>query len=115
MGVQESGIVALIHSTYHVLGLRAFFTFNDKEVRAWTIPTGTPAVKAAGTVHPHSERGFIKAETVNWENLVKEGSVGHARETGHYRIEGRDYVVRDGDVLLFRFSVDRKSTRLNSS
>ena len=105
LGVQESGIVTLIHSTYHVLGLRTFFTFNDKEVRAWTVPTGTTAVKAAGTVHTDFERGFIKAETVNWENLVKEGSVGHARETGHYRIEGRDYVVKDGDVLLFRFSV----------
>jgi GTP-binding protein YchF len=105
LGVGESGISGLIHSTYHVLGLRTFFTFNDKEVRAWTIPTGTTAVKAAGTVHTDFERGFIKAETVNWENLVKEGSVGHARETGHYRIEGRDYVVKDGDVLLFRFSV----------
>jgi ribosome-binding ATPase YchF (GTP1/OBG family) len=105
LGVQESGIAALIRSTYHVLGLRTFFTFNDKEVRAWTVPAGTAAVKAAGTVHTDFERGFIKAETVNWEDLVKEGSVGHARETGHYRIEGRDYVVRDGDVLLFRFSV----------
>ena len=105
LGVQESGIVALIHGTYHVLGLRTFFTFNEKEVRAWTAPTGVTAVKAAGTVHTDFERGFIKAETVNWEDLVKAGSVGHARETGHYRIEGRDYVVRDGDVLLFKFSV----------
>ena len=105
LGVKESGIAALIHSTYHVLGLRTFFTFNDKEVRAWTVLAGATAVKAAGTIHTDFERGFIKAETVNWEDLVKEGSVGHARETGHYRIEGRDYVVRDGDVLLFRFSV----------
>ncbi|MCX6913018.1 MAG: redox-regulated ATPase YchF [Verrucomicrobia bacterium] len=105
LGVQESGVEALIHSTYQVLGLRTFFTFNEKEVRAWTVPSGATAVKAAGTIHTDFERGFIKAETVNWEDLVKEGSVGHARETGHYRIEGRDYVVRDGDVLLFRFSV----------
>ena len=105
LGVKESGIEALIHGTYHVLGLRTFFTFNDKEVRAWTIPAGGTAVKAAGTIHTDFERGFIKAETVNWVDLVKEGSVGHARETGHYRIEGRDYVVRDGDVLLVRFSV----------
>jgi len=105
LGVQESGIVALIHSTYQVLGLRTFFTFNDKEVRAWTISAGQTAVKAAATIHTDFERGFIKAETVNWETLVKEGSVGHARETGHYRIEGRDYVVRDGDVLLFKVSV----------
>jgi GTP-binding protein YchF len=105
LGVKESGAEALIHSTYQLLGLRTFFTFNDKEVRAWTVPTGATAVKAAGTVHTDFERGFIKAETVNWSDLVKEGSVGHARETGHYRIEGRDYVVRDGDVLLFKFSV----------
>jgi ribosome-binding ATPase len=105
LGVKESGADALIRSTYHVLGLRTFFTFNEKEVRAWTIPAGEVAVKAAGRVHTDFERGFIKAETVNWEDLVKEGSVGHARERGRYRIEGRDYVVREGDVLLFRFSV----------
>lgn len=105
LGVKESGVAALIGAAYHVLGLRTFFTFNEKEVRAWPIPTGATAVKAAGTVHTDFERGFIKAETVNWADLVKEGSVAHVRETGHYRIEGRDYVVRDGDVLLFRFSV----------
>ncbi len=105
LAVAESGVSALIRSTYHVLGLRTFFTFNEKEVRAWTIQAGETAVKAAGTIHTDFARGFIKAETVNWEDLVKLGSVGHARETGHYRIEGRDYVVRDGDVLLFRFSV----------
>ena len=103
--VQESGVAALIRSTYQLLGLRTFFTFNDNEVRAWTLPAGATAVKAAGTVHTDFERGFIKAETVNWEELVKAGSVGHARETGHYRIEGRDYLVHDGDVLLFKFSV----------
>jgi ribosome-binding ATPase YchF (GTP1/OBG family) len=105
LGVNESGMAALIRSAYHVLGLRTFFTFNEKEVRAWPIHSGETAVKAAGTIHTDFERGFIKAETVNWEDLVKQGSIGHARETGHYRIEGRDYVVRDGDVLLFRFSV----------
>ena len=96
---------ALIRATYHVLGLRTFFTFNEKEVRAWTIHAGDTAVRAAGTIHTDFERGFIKAETVNWDDLVKCGSVGHARETGHYRIEGRDYVVKDGDVLLFKFNV----------
>ena len=105
LGVAESGLSTLIHSTYHVLGLRTFFTFNEQEVRAWTIHAGDTAVKAAGTIHTDFERGFIKAETVNWEDLVKCGSVGRARETGHYRIEGRDYVVKDGDVLLFRFNV----------
>jgi ribosome-binding ATPase YchF (GTP1/OBG family) len=105
LGVSESGAAALIRSTYHVLGLRTFFTFNDKEVRAWTIYGGDTAVRAAGTIHTDFERGFIKAETVSCEDLVKCGSIGHARETGHYRIEGRDYVVKDGDVLLFKFNV----------
>jgi len=105
LGVKETGGSALIHSTFHLLGLRTFFTFNEKEARAWTIHAGETAVKAAGKIHTDIERGFIKAETVNWEDLVREGSVGRARETGHYRIEGRDYVVRDGDVLLFKFHV----------
>jgi ribosome-binding ATPase YchF (GTP1/OBG family) len=105
LGVAESGAGQLIHAAYHVLGLRTFFTFNEKEVRAWTIHAGDTAVKAAGTIHTDFERGFIKAETVNWDDLVKCGSVGHARETGHYRIEGRDYIVKDGDVLLFKFNV----------
>ncbi len=105
LGVAESGLGQLIRAAYHVLGLRTFFTFNEKEVRAWTIHTGDTAARAAGTIHTDFERGFIKAETVNWEDLVKCGSVGHTREAGHYRIEGRDYVVKDGDVLLFKFNV----------
>jgi len=105
LGVAESGLGQLIRATYNVLGLRTFFTFNENEVRAWTIHAGDTAAKAAGTIHTDFERGFIKAEMVNWEDLVKCGSVGHARETGHYRIEGRDYVIKDGDVLLFKFNV----------
>jgi hypothetical protein len=105
LGVKEPGLSALIRSTYHLLGLRTFFTFNEKECRAWTVHAGDNAAKAAGTIHTDFERGFIKAETVNWSDLVRCGSVGHARETGHYRIEGRDYVVQDGDVLLFKFHV----------
>ncbi|HWW03180.1 MAG TPA: redox-regulated ATPase YchF [Candidatus Acidoferrum sp.] len=105
LGIKESGLTALIRSTYNVLGLRTFFTFNEKEVRAWTIHSGDTALRAAGTIHTDFERGFIKAETVNCQDLVKEGSVAQARNTGHYRIEGRDYVVRDGDVLLFKVSV----------
>ncbi len=104
-GVKETGVSALIRATYQVLGLRTFFTFNENEVRAWTLHGGDTAIRAARTVHTDFERGFIKAETVAWESLVKEGSVAHAREKGHYRIEGRDYVVRDGDVLLFKHSV----------
>ena len=105
LGLKESGLSALIHSTYKLLGLRTFFTFNEKEVRAWTVRAGDTASKAAGTIHTDFERGFIKAETVHCDELVKAGSVARARETGHYRIEGRDYVVRDGDVMLFRFNV----------
>jgi GTP-binding protein YchF len=102
LGVTEAGVSALIQSTYRVLGLRTFFTFNGKEVRAWTIHAGETALRAAGTIHTDFERGFIKAETVNWQDLVQQGSVARARDTGHYRIEGRDYVVKDGDVLLFK-------------
>jgi ribosome-binding ATPase len=105
LGVEETGADALIHATYHLLGLRTFFTFNEKEVHAWTIHAGDTAAKAAGTIHTDFERGFIKAEKVNWQELVTAGSVGKARETGHYCHEGRDYVVQDGDVLLFKVSV----------
>ncbi len=105
LGGVESGISALIRSTYHLLGLGTFFTFNDKETRAWTVPAGTTAPRAAGIIHTDFERGFIKAETVALADLVKCGSIAHAREKGHYRIEGKDYVVRDGDVLLFKFHV----------
>ena len=105
LGVQQSGVSALIQATYKLLGLRTFFTFNEKEVRAWTIHEGDTALRAAGTIHTDFEKGFVKAEAVNWQDLVKEGSVSRARETGHYRIEGRDYVVKDGDVLLFKVSI----------
>jgi ribosome-binding ATPase len=101
----RDGVTALIHSTYQLLGLRTFFTFNETEVRAWTVPAGTGAARAAGRIHTDFERGFIKAERVHCEDLVKAGSVAHARETGHYSHEGRDYVVKDGDVLLFKFNV----------
>ena len=103
LGVQETGGAALIRATYQLLGLRTFFTFNEKEVRAWTVPAGTGAARAAGRIHTDFERGFIKAEKVTWQALVEAGTVGHAREAGHYHQEGRDYQVQDGDVLLFRF------------
>jgi GTP-binding protein YchF len=105
LGVKESAVTPLIRAAYQLLGLRTFFTFNEKEVRAWPIRAGATASKAAGTIHTDFERGFIKAETVNCADLVRLGSVAHAREAGHYRIEGRDYAVQDGDVLLFRFNV----------
>ena len=105
LGVQESGIGALIRSTYHLLGLRTYFTAGEKEVRAWTIHTGDTAPKAAGVIHSDFERGFIKAETVAYDDLVKCGSVAGAREKGLYRMEGKEYVVKDGDVMLFKFNV----------
>lgn len=105
LGVEESGVGALIRATYHLLGLRTYFTAGEKEARAWTIHVGDTAPKAAGVIHSDFERGFIKAETVGYEDLVKCGSVAAAREKGLYRMEGKEYVVQDGDVLLFKFNV----------
>ena len=105
LGVDESGVGALIRATYHLLGLRTYFTAGEKEVRAWTIHIGDTAPKAAGVIHSDFERGFIKAETVAYDDLVKCGSVAAAREKGLYRMEGKEYVVKDGDVLLFKFNV----------
>jgi GTP-binding protein YchF len=105
LGVSESGVAALIRRTYQLLGLRTFFTFNEREVRAWTVRAGETAARAAGTIHSDFERGFIKAERVRWDDLVRAGSVARAREAGHYSHEGRDYEVQDGDVLLFKFHV----------
>jgi GTP-binding protein YchF len=105
LGVQESGIGALIRATYHLLGLRTFLTAGEKEVRAWTIHAGDTAPKAAGVIHSDFERGFIKAETVAYDDLVQCGSVAAARAKGLYRMEGKDYVVADGDVMLFKFNV----------
>jgi GTP-binding protein YchF len=105
LGVEESGIGALIRSTYHLLGLRTFFTAGEKEARAWTIHAGDTAPKAAGVIHSDFERGFIKAETVAYDDLLKCGSVAAAREKGLYRMEGKEYEVKDGDVLLFKFNV----------
>ena len=105
LGVSESGVGALIRATYHLLGLRTYFTAGEKEVRAWTIHAGDTAPKAAGVIHSDFERGFIKAETVAYDDLVNCGSVAAAREKGLYRMEGKEYVVKDGDVLLFKFNV----------
>jgi hypothetical protein len=105
LGVSESGVGALIRATYHLLGLRTYFTAGEKEVRAWTIHAGDTAPKAAGVIHSDFERGFIKAETVAYDDLMKCGSVAAAREKGLYRMEGKEYVVQDGDVLLFKFNV----------
>ena len=105
LGVAESGVGALIRATYHLLGLRTYFTAGEKEVRAWTIHNGDTAPQAAGVIHSDFERGFIKAETVAYDDLVSCGSVAAAREKGLYRMEGKEYIVKDGDVLLFKFNV----------
>ena len=105
LGVEESGVGQLIRATYHLLGLRTYFTAGEKEVRAWTIHAGDTAPAAAGVIHGDFERGFIKAETVTYDDLVKCGSIAVAREKGLYRMEGKQYVVQDGDVMLFKFNV----------
>ncbi len=105
LGVQESGIGALIRATYALLGLQTYFTAGEKEVRAWTIHRGDTAPRAAGVIHSDFERGFIKAETVAYDDLIRCGSVAAARDKGLYRMEGKEYVVADGDVMLFKFNV----------
>jgi GTP-binding protein YchF len=105
LGVEESGVGSLIRATYHLLGLQTYFTAGEKEVRAWTIHAGDTAPKAAGVIHSDFERGFIKAETVAYDDLVSCGSVAAARERGLYRMEGKEYIVADGDVMLFKFNV----------
>jgi ribosome-binding ATPase len=105
LGVSESGVGALIRAAYHLLGLRTYFTASEKEARAWTIHAGDTAPNAAGVIHSDFERGFIKAETVSYDDLAASGSMAAAREKGLVRQEGRDYVVQDGDVILFKFNV----------
>ena len=105
LGVNSSGVDELIKSAYRLLGLMSFLTAGEKEVRAWTIPQGTRAPQAAGTIHTDIERGFIRAEVVSYEDLVRAGSNAAAREQGLTRLEGKDYVMREGDVVHFRFNV----------
>ena len=101
----ESGLDKLIEASYRTLGLMSFLTSGEDETRAWTIKVGTKAPQAAGKIHTDFERGFIKAEVVNYQDLLDAGSYAGAREKGLVRMEGKDYVVRDGDVILFRFNV----------
>jgi ribosome-binding ATPase YchF (GTP1/OBG family) len=105
LGVEDTGVHALIRAVYHVLGLRTFFTTGEKETRAWTIHAGDKAAAAAGVIHSDFERGFIAAETIQFNDLAALGSFAKAREAGKLRSEGKDYLVRDGDVIFFRFNV----------
>ncbi|MGQ9871547.1 redox-regulated ATPase YchF [Leptodesmis sp.] len=105
LGVTEGGLQSLIRATYELLGLRTYFTTGPKETRAWTIKAGMLAPQAAGVIHTDFERGFIRAETVAYQDLVATGSMAAAKEKGLVRSEGKDYTVQEGDVMLFRFNV----------
>jgi GTP-binding protein YchF len=105
LGLEEPGLWRLIHAGYRLLDLISFFTANEKEAHAWTVPRGTTAPRAAGEIHTDFERGFIRAETVAWTDFLAAGSLRAAREQGLLRSEGHDYVVQDGDIVLYRFNV----------
>lgn len=105
LGIKESGLDQLIRAAYDLLGLATYFTAGEKEVRAWTFKKGMKAPECAGIIHSDFERGFIRAETVSFEDLVEAGSMQQAKEQGKVRLEGKDYVVQDGDIMLFRFNV----------
>ena len=105
LGLSESGLEKLIAASYRLLGLISFLTAGEDECRAWTIKVGTKAPQAAGKIHTDFERGFIKAEVVSYENLMEQGSIAATKEKGLVGLEGKEYVVKDGDVILFRFNV----------
>jgi ribosome-binding ATPase YchF (GTP1/OBG family) len=103
-GLKESGLVRLLRTTYKLLGLISFFTVGEDECRAWTIPHNSRAVEAAGAIHSDLEKHFIRAETIRWDALLDAGSEANARARGTLRLEGKDYIVQDGDVLHIRHS-----------
>ncbi|WP_100400486.1 redox-regulated ATPase YchF [Bacillus sp. FJAT-44742] len=105
LGISESGLDKLIKAAYQLLGLETYFTAGEQEVRAWTIRKGTKAPQAAGVIHTDFERGFIRAEVVSYDDLVERGSMAAAKDAGKVRLEGKEYIVKDGDVIHFRFNV----------
>ncbi len=105
LGLEESGLDKVIKASYKLLGLMSFLTAGEPEVRAWTIKIGTKAPQAAGKIHSDIERGFIRAEVVSYEDLMREGSMNAVKEKGLMRLEGKDYIMQDGDIVLFRFNV----------
>ena len=105
LGLEKSGLDRVIVASYDLLGLMSFLTAGEPEVRAWTIKKGTKAPKAAGKIHTDIERGFIRAEIVSYEDLIREGSMLAAKEKGLVRLEGKEYIMQDGDIVLFRFNV----------
>lgn len=107
LGIQNSGLDSLIHNTYHLLGLKTFFTVGSDEVRAWTFKDGMTAPECAGLIHTDFQKGFIKAEVMSYDDLVQYGSELKVKEAGRARLEGKDYVMQDGDICLFRFNVTK--------
>ena len=105
VGLSEPGLHKVVRSGYRMLGLQTFFTVGEQECRAWTFHKGAKAPEAAGVIHSDFERGFIKAEVFDWKDLIRLGSEATVREKGLLRIEGKEYVVRDGDCMHFRFNV----------
>ena len=105
MGLDESGLDKLIKKSYDLLGLMSFLTAGEPEVRAWTIKKGTKAPQAAGKIHSDIEKGFIKAEVVSYDDLIREGSMNAIKEKGLLRLEGKEYIMQDGDIVLFKFNV----------
>lgn len=105
LGLEESGLDKVIKASYDLLGLMSFLTAGEPEVRAWTIKKGTKAPQAAGKIHSDIERGFIRAEIVSYDDLMREGSMTAAKEKGLVRSEGKEYIMQDGDIVLFKFNV----------
>ena len=105
LGLSESGLARLINAAYRLLGLQSYFTSGETETRAWTIPIGAKAPQAAGVIHTDFERGFIKAEVIGYDDYVEHGGEQGAKAAGKLRIEGKDYIMADGDVVHFRFNV----------
>jgi ribosome-binding ATPase YchF (GTP1/OBG family) len=105
MGLTEPGLDRLIRATYELLGLQTYFTAGEKEVKAWTVRKGSTAPQAAGVIHTDFEKGFIRAEVIAYDDYVRLGGEAKAKEAGKMRLEGKDYVVQDGDVMHFRFNV----------
>ena len=105
LGLKESGLDKVIKASYDLLGLMSFLTAGEPEVRAWTIKKGTKAPQAAGKIHSDIERGFIRAEIVSYDDLIKEGNIANVKEKGLMRLEGKEYIMQDGDIVLFRFNV----------
>jgi ribosome-binding ATPase YchF (GTP1/OBG family) len=104
LGLKESGLGSLSRAAYRLLGLRTFFTAGADECRAWTIRAGDSAPKAAGVIHTDFEKGFIKAEVYSYDDIIRYGTEAKIKEAGRYRVEGKEYIVQDGDVIFFKFN-----------